>query len=70
MNTHVTRRVNDRLISANGVSLEGVEYGRAVAVLRDSGAAVQLQLRRRVVLPSLGPATLNVNISRTRKKEG
>ncbi len=30
-------RINDRVISANGVSLEGVDYATAVQVLRDSG---------------------------------
>lgn len=64
------RRVNDRLISANGVSLEGVEYARAVQVLRDSGASVQLMVRRRVVLPSVSPQTLTVTLTRTRRKEG
>merc|ERR1711874_864931 len=44
--------INDRLISANGVSLENVEYARAVQVLRDSGAAVQLVVKRRIVLPA------------------
>ena len=63
-------RVNDRLISANGLSLEGVEYARAVQVLRDSGASVQLLVRRRVVLPTASPQTLTVTLTRTRKKEG
>ncbi len=35
-------RINDRVISANGVSLEGVDYATAVQVLRDSG---QVEIR-------------------------
>lgn len=44
-------RVNDRVISANGISLEGVDYATAVQVLRDSGQTVGLVVKRRVVLP-------------------
>ncbi|XP_047738388.1 tight junction protein ZO-2 [Hyalella azteca] len=61
--------VNDRLISANGVNLEGVEYARAVQVLRDSGASVQLLVRRRVVLPHASPLTHSITLTRTKKKE-
>ncbi|XP_049776223.1 tight junction protein ZO-1 isoform X4 [Schistocerca cancellata] len=48
-------QVNDRIISANGVSLENVEYATAVQVLRDSGSTVSLAVRRRVVLPGCPP---------------
>lgn len=41
-------RVNDRIISVNGVSLENVEYATAVQVLRDSGNTVSLVIKRRV----------------------
>lgn len=43
-------RVNDRIISVNGVSLENVEYATAVQVLRDSGNTVTLVVKRRVPL--------------------
>lgn len=43
-----SRRVNDRIISVNGVSLENVEYATAVQVLRDSGNTVTLVVKRRV----------------------
>nr|CAD7434319.1 unnamed protein product [Timema monikensis] len=43
--------VNDRIFSANNISLENVEYATAVQVLRDSGNTVTLVVRRRVVLP-------------------
>ena len=45
-------RINDRVISAGGASLEGVDYATAVQVLRDSGHSVNLVVKRRVVLPS------------------
>lgn len=58
-------------MSANGVSLEGVEYATAVQVLRDSGNTVQLVVRRRVLLPlSPEPQTVRVQISKSRKKDG
>ena len=41
-------RVNDRINSVNGVSLENVEYSTAVQVLRDSGNTVTLVIKRRV----------------------
>lgn len=64
-------RINDRLISANGISLENVDYGRAVAVLRDSGAAVQLVVKRRIVLPHAPEAqTMKVALTKNRKKDG
>ncbi|KAI5747103.1 hypothetical protein M8J77_011004 [Diaphorina citri] len=62
--------VNDRIMSANGLSLENVEYGTAVQVLRDSGSTVTLKVRRRIVLPaSPEPQTLRVQLSKSRKKD-
>ena len=43
------------MISANNVSLEGVDYATAVQVLRDSGQTVSLVVKRRVVLPPTVP---------------
>ena len=43
------------MISANNVSLEGVDYATAVQVLRDSGQTVNLVVKRRVVLPPTVP---------------
>lgn len=58
-------RVNDRIISANGVTLENVEYATAVQVLRDSGNTVTLVVKRRVhqsgVLGSPMGANMNGN---------
>lgn len=51
-------RVNDRIISVNGVSLENVEYATAVQVLRDSGNTVSLVIKRRIsVQPVLNVMT-------------
>lgn len=57
-------------MSANGIPLENVEYGRAVQVLRDSGHSVSLTVRRRVVLPPPQPHTLRLQLNRTKKKDG
>ena len=54
-NTFYIHRINDRVISANNVSLEGVDYATAVQVLRDSGQTVNLVVKRRVVLPPTIP---------------
>lgn len=76
-------RINDRVISANNVSLEGVDYATAVQVLRDSGQSVNLVVKRRVILPPTIPASmailgnsnleqpryLNVALQRLKKKE-
>ena len=51
-------RINDRVISANNISLEGVDYATAVQVLRDSGQSVNLVVKRRLVLP---PSATNNN---------
>ncbi|KAL5235807.1 hypothetical protein ACI65C_003217 [Semiaphis heraclei] len=61
--------VNDRIMTANGVSLDNVEYGTAVAVLRECGENVTLSLRRRLVLPSNTPHTLRIHLNKTRKKD-
>ncbi|XP_063372486.1 tight junction protein ZO-1-like isoform X1 [Cydia amplana] len=63
-------QVNDRIVSVNGVPLENVEYGRAVAVLRDSGAAVSLVVRRRAPAPPpTAPTNIKLALTRNGKKE-
>ena len=58
------------MISANSVSLEGVDYATAVQVLRDSGHSVNLVVKRRVVLPSPPePQTVKVALYKNKKKE-
>merc|ERR1712012_1507298 len=70
--------INDRVISANNVSLEGVDYATAVQVLRDSGQNVNLVVKRRVILPPTVSATslysdtpkfINVSLQRSKRKE-
>merc|ERR1719410_2084580 len=62
--------INDRVISANSVSLEGVDYATAVQVVRDSGHSVNLVVKRRVVLPSPPePQTVKVSLYKNKKKE-
>ncbi|XP_066996452.2 tight junction protein ZO-3 isoform X2 [Anabrus simplex] len=63
-------QVNDRIISANGISLENVEYNTAVQVLRDSGNTVLLVVRRRVVLPACPePQTIKLCLTKSKKKD-
>ncbi|XP_073959371.1 tight junction protein 1-like isoform X3 [Choristoneura fumiferana] len=63
-------QVNDRIVSVNGVPLENVEYGRAVQVLRDSGATVSLVVRRRAPAPPpTAPTAIKLALTRNGKKE-
>lgn len=64
-------RINDRVISANGVSLENVDYATAVQVLRECGATAILVIKRRVVLPPNinEPQTLKVTVTKSKKKD-
>lgn len=64
-------RINDRVISANGVSLESVDYATAVQVLRECGTNLNLVIKRRVVLPpnTNGPQTLKVTLTKSKKKD-
>ncbi|KAH0953546.1 hypothetical protein HN011_010982 [Eciton burchellii] len=68
-------QVNDRIISANGVSLEGADYGAAVRVLRDSGSTVLLVVKRRTssnssnCLGSAAPQSHRLTLTRNNKKD-
>ncbi|XP_076226057.1 zonula occludens-like protein polychaetoid isoform X2 [Nomia melanderi] len=67
-------QVNDRIISANGISLEGADYGAAIRVLRDSGSTVLLVVKRRAasVPPGPGNSTLQshrLTLTRNNKKD-
>ncbi|KAK2580177.1 hypothetical protein KPH14_012445 [Odynerus spinipes] len=68
-------QVNDRIISANGVSLEGADYGAAVRVLRDSGSTVLLVVKRRASsnLPgcpgNTTPQSHRLTLTRNNKKD-
>ena len=41
-------RINDRVVSANGVSLENVDHHQAIKVLQDSGDTVNFVIKRSV----------------------
>ncbi|GAB6031940.1 hypothetical protein CHUAL_010327 [Chamberlinius hualienensis] len=64
-------QINDRVVSANGISLENVDYSTAVQVLRDSGSAVNLVIKRKVVVPGSTPEPqiLKVTLTRNKKKD-
>lgn len=60
-------QINDRVVSANGLSLENVDYATAVQVLRECGRTVNLVIKRRVIL---GHAeSVRVTLTRTKKKD-
>ncbi|XP_027205989.2 zonula occludens-like protein polychaetoid isoform X2 [Dermatophagoides pteronyssinus] len=46
--------VNDRVISANGISLENVDYSQAIHVLRECGNTVNLLIKRRALISTTG----------------
>ena len=55
-------------MSANGISLENVDYATAVEVLRKCGSFVNLLVRRRVELPPPSDV-LNITLTKNKKKE-
>ncbi|KAL1433866.1 hypothetical protein MTO96_012202 [Rhipicephalus appendiculatus] len=60
-------QINDRVVSANGLSLENVDYATAVQVLRECGRTVNLVIKRRVIL---GHAeSVRVTLTRAKKKD-
>lgn len=73
-------RVNDRIITVNGISLQNVDYATAVQVLKDSGDTVHLLIKRRIYhyLPSHMPLSAfgvnavpsKVTLTKNSKKEG
>lgn len=67
-------RVNDRVISANGISLENVDYTTAVQVLRECGNTVNLLIKRRVLLSTNNNNNnndlLKVTLTKGKKKDG
>ena len=42
---HTHFRVNDRVLSVNGISLENVDHATAISVLKDAGNSVSLVSR-------------------------
>ena len=62
--------VNDRVLSANGVSFENVDYTSAVQVLRECGQQLTLFVKRRVQLPLLSDDLQKVTLTKSHKKDG
>lgn len=60
-------QINDRVVSANGLSLENVDYATAVQVLRECGRSVNLVVKRRVIVGHT--ESLRVTLTRAKKKE-
>lgn len=55
-------------MTANGISLENVDYSTAVQVLRECGATVNLLIKRRVFLPPPSDV-VKVTLSKNKKKD-
>ncbi|XP_025081792.1 tight junction protein ZO-1-like isoform X3 [Pomacea canaliculata] len=64
-------QLNDRIVSANGVSLENVSHATAIQVLKNCGDIVHLVVRRRVVMPATGEreVPLRITITKRNKKD-
>ena len=62
------KRVNDRIIRANDITLECVDYSIAVQVLRECGNTVNLLIKRRVLFPPYD--IIKVNLTKSRRKDG
>ncbi|VDN37496.1 unnamed protein product [Gongylonema pulchrum] len=63
-------RVNDRILSANGVSLDNAEYAEAVKIMKES-QQLNMIVKRRVPVPLIEyeQRTLKFTLSKSRKKE-
>lgn len=61
-------RVNDIVLSANGIPLDNVDYSTAVQVLRECGQTVKLTIKRRVNYPPYD--LVKVTLTKNNKKDG
>ncbi|GBM98675.1 Tight junction protein ZO-1 [Araneus ventricosus] len=63
--------IGDRLVSANGISLENVDYTRAVQVLRECGNSVNLVIKRKInsTNVSSNPPSVKVTLTKSKKKD-
>uniref|UniRef100_A0A915BRN7 Tight junction protein ZO-3 n=1 Tax=Parascaris univalens TaxID=6257 RepID=A0A915BRN7_PARUN len=63
-------QVNDRILSANGVSLENAEYAAAVKIMKES-QQLNMIVKRRAPIPLIEfeQRTLKFTLSKSRKKE-
>ncbi|XP_055932508.1 tight junction protein ZO-1-like isoform X3 [Argiope bruennichi] len=63
--------IGDRLVSANGISLENVDYTRAVQVLRECGNSVNLVIKRKINSTNVSshPSSVKVTLTKSKKKD-
>ncbi|EJW75207.1 hypothetical protein WUBG_13885, partial [Wuchereria bancrofti] len=63
-------RVNDCILSANGVALETADYAEAVKIMKES-QQLNMIVKRRVPVPLIEyeQRTLKFTLSKSRKKE-
>ncbi|KHN81113.1 Tight junction protein ZO-3 [Toxocara canis] len=64
-------QVNDRILSANGVSLENAEYASAIRIMKES-QQLNMIIKRRAPIPFIEfeQRTLKFTLSKSHKKEG
>ena len=64
--------MNDRVLSVNGVSLDGVDHATAIAVLKESGESVTLVVRRKLLVPPNHDfeQPFKVTLNKRNKKDG
>ncbi|XP_064596394.1 tight junction protein ZO-1-like [Liolophura sinensis] len=65
-------QINDRVLSVNGISLDNVDHATAIAVMKGCDQAINLVIRRRVVLPSSSDdetLPLKVTLSKKHRKD-
>ncbi|VDN87593.1 unnamed protein product, partial [Brugia pahangi] len=64
-------RVNDCILSANGVALETADYAEAIKIMKES-QQLNMIVKRRVPVPHIEyeQRTLKFTLSKSRKKEG
>ena len=68
---HASYRINDRVLSVNGVSLEQVEHSDAIALLKDSGNQVELVIKRKILVPDpLASQPTKIVLQKRNKKDG
>lgn len=64
-------RMNDRVLSVNGVNLESVDHSEAIARLKDSGNQVELVVKRKILVPNpLAAQPTKVTLQKKNKKDG
>ncbi|XP_013406126.2 tight junction protein ZO-1-like isoform X4 [Lingula anatina] len=63
-------QINDRVLSVNGYNLDNVDHSTAIQILKDSGNTVNMEIRRKVVIPGHEePAHTKVTLTKKNKKD-